>query len=66
MLDWGTLISVALNKIEWASTHSFPGLLHKSCAPYISTEGKEGTFVTPTLFAQKTFTYIKAKKCHFF
>lgn len=64
MLDWGTLISAALNKIEQASTHSLPGLLQGSCAPLHCYCRKEGTFVTPTLIVQKTFSYIKAKKFH--
>lgn len=64
MLDWGTLISVALNKIEWASTHSLPALLHGPCVPLHCYCRKEGTFVTVTLTVQKTFSYMKAKKFH--
>lgn len=65
MLDWGTLIFVALNKIEWASTHCLPGMLHGSCAALHCYYRKEGTFVTPTLTVQKTFSYVKAKKFNF-
>jgi len=65
MLNWDTLISVALNKLERASTHSLPGLLHRSRAPLHCCCREKGTFVTPTLIVQKTFSYTIAKKRHF-
>lgn len=58
---WGTLISVALNGTEWASTCSLPGLLHGSLHCYCR---KGGTSATPTLTVQKTFSYSKANKFH--